>query len=112
MVIIIYSNDQVKDFERTKEKEQKIEQSCIQKDENSLKNDACITESTTTSAKVSINNATVELLMTLPGIGEEKAKDIVAYREENGLFTTIEDLTKVSGIGEALFAKIKDHITL
>ena len=50
--------------------------------------------------------------MTLPGIGESKAKDIIDYREKNGPFTSIEDLTKISGIGENIFAKIKEDITL
>ncbi len=112
MVIIIYSNDQVKDFAKTKELEQQVQNNCLQKDENSLVNDACITTSTNTSSKVSINTATLEELQTLPGIGESKAKDIISYRETNGAFTSIEDLLKVSGIGEAVLAKIKDYITL
>lgn len=112
MVIIIYSNNEVKEFAKTKEKEQHIQEYCIQKDENALKNDACITETTTTSSKISINSATLEQLQTLPGIGESKAKDIISYREQNGPFKTIEDITKVSGIGDSVFAKIKDYITL
>lgn len=112
MVIIIYSNSEVKNFEKTKEKEQQVQEFCIQKDQNALKNDACITENTTTSSKVSINNASLEQLQTLPGIGESKAKDIISYREQNGPFTKIEDITKVSGIGENVFTKIKDYITL
>ena len=112
MVIIIYSNEEVKNFAKTKEVEQQVQQYCIQKDEAALKNDACITENTTTSSKVSINKATLEQLQTLPGIGEAKAKEIITYREQNGLFTTLEELKKISGIGESVFAKIKDYITL
>lgn len=112
MVIIIYSNDQVKDFAKTKEIEQQVQNNCLQKDENSLVNDACITTSTNTSSKISINTATLEELQTLPGIGESKAKDIISYREANGSFTSVEDLLKVSGIGEAVLAKIKDYITI
>lgn len=112
MVIIIYSNSEVKSFEKTKEKEQQVQEHCIQKDQNALKNDACINENTSTSSKISINKATLEQLQTLPGIGESKAKDIISYREQNGPFTKIEDITKVSGIGESVFAKIKDYITL
>lgn len=111
MVIIIYSNQEVSDFKKTKEIEKQVQQNCIQKDENSLKNDACITTETNTSVKISINTATKELLQSLPGIGESKAQDIIDYREENGPFETIEDLTKVSGIGESLLAKIKENIT-
>lgn len=111
MVIIIYSKSEVKDFEKTKEKEKTVQEKCIKKDENSLKNDACITDSVKTSGKVSINSATKEELMTLTGIGEAKAEDIIKYREENGPFRTIEDIKNVSGIGDSLFAKIKENIT-
>ena len=114
MVIIIYSNEQVQDFEKTKEIETIVQEKCIQPDENSITNDACINNSTTntTETKVSINKATLEELMTLPGIGESKAQDIINYRNQNGDFKSIEDLTKVSGIGESIFAKIKENITL
>ena len=49
--------------------------------------------------------------MTLTGIGEAKALDIISYRDNNGLFNDISDITKVSGIGDSLYAKIKDFIT-
>ena len=111
MVIIIYSKSEVKDFEKTKETEKIVQEKCIKKDENALKNDACITDSVKTSGKVSINTATKEELMTLTGIGDSKAEDIIKYREENGLFKTIEDIKNVSGIGDSLFAKIKENIT-
>lgn len=61
--------------------------------------------------KVSINNATLKELCTLPGVGESKAKKIIEYRE-NKRFITIEDLKNVSGIGEELFKKIKPYICL
>ncbi len=119
MVIIIYSNEQVKDFEKTKEIEKLVQEKCQQPDENSLKNDACISNSNetpsseiTNNGKVSINTASKEELMTLPGIGESKAKDIIAYREANGPFKSIEDITKVSGIGENTLAQIKENITV
>lgn len=111
MVIIIYSKSEVKDFEKTKETEKIVQEKCIKKDENALKNDACITDSAKTSGKVSINSATKEELMTLTGIGDSKAEDIIKYREENGPFKTIEDIKNVSGIGDSLFAKIKENIT-
>ena len=113
MVIIVYSNDEVKDFAKTKKLEEQLQAQCVQKEENSLKNDACIcSENIKTQIKVSINNATVEVLTTLSGIGEGKAKDIINYRTENGPFKKIEDLMNVPGIGESLFAKIKENITL
>lgn len=60
--------------------------------------------------KVNLNTATKEELMTLSGIGESRAEDIIRYREEQGGFLKIEDIKKVSGIKEALFQKIKDKI--
>ena len=112
MVIIIYSNEQVNNFKKTKEQEQNLQQMCVQKDENALKNDACIDGSNNISSeKISINNATLNELMTLPGVGESKAKSIIEYRISNGLFTSIEDITKVPGIGDSLFAQIKEYIT-
>ncbi len=111
MVIIVYSREEVEKFKETKEIEKEVHDKCNQKDENSLINNACIESSSNTSSKISINTGTIEELMTLPGIGESKAKDIISYREANGPFNTIEDITKVTGIGESIFAKIKENIT-
>lgn len=62
--------------------------------------------------KVNLNTATKEQLMTLKGIGEARAEDIIRYREESGGFQTIEDIMKVSGIKDAAFQKIKDEVTV
>ena len=112
MVIIIYTKEEVESFKEVKEQESIVQEKCHQKEENALVNDACITENEKSNTKVSINNATLEELMTINGIGETKAKGIIAYREQNGPFQAIEDLTKVPGIGESTFAKIKEDITL
>lgn len=114
MVIIIYSNSEVANFSKTKEKESEILDKCYQKDEISLTNDACIEEEKVSNASslISINTATLEQLMTLSGIGEAKALDIINYREANGGFKTIDELKNVTGIGESLFDKIKENITL
>ena len=61
---------------------------------------------------ININTADVEKLSTLTGIGKSTAEKIIKYREENGYFNSIEDIMKVSGIGEELFSKIKDNITV
>ena len=61
---------------------------------------------------VNIYTASLEELLTLSGIGESKAKSIIEYRNSNGNFNSIEDLKNVSGIGDALFEKIKDKITV
>ena len=63
-----------------------------------------------TGGKVNINRADKQTLMTLPGIGESKAEKIIAYREENGSFSCIEDIMLVGGIKEGLFNKVKDGI--
>lgn len=62
--------------------------------------------------KVSLNRATAEELMTLPGIGESKAASIIQYREDNGNFQSIEDIKKIQGIKDGVFQKISDYITL
>lgn len=64
------------------------------------------------SGLVNINTASREQLMTLKGIGESRADDIIRYREESGGFQVIEDIMKVPGIKEAGFQKIKDSITV
>ncbi len=59
---------------------------------------------------VDINEADKAMLMTLPGIGESKADLIIQYRQEHGLFESIEDLMDIPGIKEGVFNKIKDSI--
>ena len=61
---------------------------------------------------VNLNTADVAALMTLPGIGESRAKAIISYREQHGAFAKIEDIMKLSGIKQAAFSKIKDKITV
>lgn len=61
---------------------------------------------------VNINTATETELSAIPGIGVGKAAAIVQYRQENGSFSSIEDIMKVSGIKEGTFEKIKDKITV
>ena len=61
---------------------------------------------------VNLNTADVEELDTLPGIGESLAGRIIAWREANGPFTSIEQIMEVSGIGEATFAELRDRVTV
>lgn len=64
------------------------------------------------SDEININTATKEQLMTLKGIGEARAEDIISYRESNGPFNKIEEIMGVSGIKEAAFQKIREKITV
>ena len=62
---------------------------------------------------VNINKASVAALQeNLKGIGEKKAKAIVAYRKEFGAFKTLEEIMEVKGIGKGIFKKIKADISL
>lgn len=66
----------------------------------------------TRSQLISINKAGSEELQNLRGIGPSLAGRILKYREEHGPFQKVEDLTKVGGIGEGKFQKMKDQVTL
>ncbi len=61
---------------------------------------------------VNINTAGFAELDSLPGIGEVKAQAILDYRQNNGLFTSLEDLMKVEGINQSLYDKLQGLITL
>ena len=65
-----------------------------------------------TDFKVNINSDNVFELTRLDGIGESKAKAIIEYRKENGDFVSIDELRNVKGIGDSLFEKIKNKLTL
>ena len=79
------------------------------------KNESISTSEPTTStiqdSKININTASLEELTTLSGIGESKAKAIIEYRSNN-YFNSIEDIMNVSGLGNSIFEKIKDYITV
>lgn len=102
MTIIIYSTEEV--IEKFKQ------EVCICNCPY-IQNDACI-NSNNDSNLININTAGIEELTTLTGIGDVKAEAIIKYRSEVGKFKTKEELLNVEGIGEALFEKIKDNITV
>ena len=61
---------------------------------------------------VNINTATVKQLQKVDGIGKKIAVKIVAYREEHGAFSSVDDLLKVRGIGKKTLAKAKDQLSV
>lgn len=61
---------------------------------------------------VNVNSASVDELIALPGIGPTLAARIIAFREEHGLFSSVEDLRLVRGIGAKLLEKIRNQIIL
>ena len=127
MVIIVYTKEEMRKLINTNTG-RLISDECVCPE---LLNDACLIDSnnpgtsnnqnsnnTTTgnnnpgiNGLININTATAQELQQLPGIGEARANDIVNFRRDNQ-FITIDDIKKVSGIGDAIFARIKDLITV
>ena len=116
-VIVIYSNNEINNATKTKTETIYVNTPCVCEE---VKNDACLIENLnieepineTKDNKININTATKEELMSLSGIGESKANSIIEYRNNNGLFNSIEDIINVSGISETIFSKIKESITV
>ena len=61
---------------------------------------------------IDLNTATVQDLMTIPGIGEVKAKGIITYRDQHGAFGDVSEITNVNGIGDAMLERIRPYITV
>lgn len=115
MVIIIYTNEEIASMTSGNTTIKYIDKKCVCP---VVTNNSCIENTVTNfeveeenSDKISLNNASLEELMTLKGIGESKAKAIIEYREKTP-FKTIEEITNVKGIGNAMFEKIKDNISI
>ena len=64
------------------------------------------------SGPLDVNTATLEQLDALPGVGPAIAQRIIDYRAEHGPFTAVDQLKDVKGVGDALFEKIKDLVTI
>ena len=107
MVILVYSKSEIKNLLATKEKEEQLASLCNQP----IVNDACIEKAESETGLININTASLEQLTSLNGIGDAKAKAIIAYRETKA-FTSIEEIMEVPGIGESLFAQISKSITV
>ena len=106
-------------IEVIKEVEKEVEKECkceicnntdlfVEEKENNQKEEKL---ETINNNKININTATKEELMTVKGVGESKAIKIIEYREKTK-FNSIEDIKEVPGIGDAMFEKIKEFITV
>lgn len=121
MVVIIYTKEEVALSKTANEKVKYVEVNipCVCPDNM---NDACIeknnSDDNANNSKndddklININEATLEELLKLDGIGASKASAIIEYRIQMGSFKKIDDILNVSGIGDALFEKIKNKITI
>lgn len=69
-------------------------------------------EEETVEFPIHINTADSAALQALPGIGEKRAEAILEYREANGPFSSVDDLTQVSGIGEGILGQIRELVTV
>ncbi len=109
MVIIVYTNAEIQEMKNEKKVVcPPVNNACVSEEDEG----ALLESDDEDSGLVNINTASKEELLTLSGVGESKALAIIKYREENGAFETLEDIKKVSGIGDSLFEKIKDSITV
>ena len=121
MVILIYTKEEIADFENGNQLQLPIE-TCVCPE---IKNDGCLKEEDVVTNRkeeetvtveegphvISILTATKEEWMLLPGIGETKANAIIEYRNTHG-FQSIEDIKNVKGIGDSTFEKIKEYLTM
>lgn len=107
-VVIIYTIDEIEKMKEGNTKGIIIEKECMCPKIESV---GCIKNVISKINIININTASLEELTTLPSIGESKAKLIIEYRN-NKLFTKIEDIMNVKGIGKSIFDKIKEYITV
>lgn len=118
MVIYIYSKQEVEKCKKEESKSCPIQEVIVptcpsidntmpKEDEGNSKEEESIVQKV-----VSINTASLSEFMDIPGIGEAKAKLIVAYRTEHGPFEKLEDLMNVKGIGQTLYEKMLPYLKL
>ncbi len=113
MVIIVYTKIDITNYKKMLKQNADL----VKELKTNTKNDAIVEvepnlSNNNQTTLLNINTATLEQLMTLPGIGESKAKEIINYREINNGFKSIDEIKAVNGIGDSTFAKIKDYITI
>ncbi len=111
MVIIVYTKDEVREM---KKNDSLGDASILDgiKENAAIIGEEAENNSPNTNEKINLNTATKEQLDSIPGIGEAKAQSIIEYRKTCGAFKKIEDIKNISGIGDAVFEKLKDYITV
>lgn len=114
-VVIIYTKEEIEEAKKGSTSIKYIEKECFCP---KINNSACIEDIIANSdsiindtGKVNLNTATKEELLTIPNVGESKANLIIEYRN-NTPFTNIEDIMNIKGIGNGIFEKIKNYITV
>lgn len=115
MVIYIYTKEEVKNSNLVNTVIKVVEKECVCPN---IENDGCINdriEDTISNSEgsklININIASLDELMTIPGIGKQKAEAIIKYRNDIGIFNNISDIMNVNGIGNSLYEAIKEYIT-
>ncbi len=115
-VVIIYNKEEINEMKKGNTSIKYVDKECMCP---MINNVSLFDEAVTNldgiimdTGKVSLNSATKEELMTLPGIGESKANLIIEYRENNNGFKTTEEIMNVKGIGKSMYEKIKGYIIL
>ncbi len=111
MYIYVYTKEEVLNFIKVNEEQNTKIDECNKTNEICIEKEI-ITKDDITNNKININKASLEELKLIPNIGEAKAQAIIDYRNSVGIFNEIDDIKNVSGIGDSLFDKIKDLITV
>lgn len=118
-VVIVYSISEVNEMRNGSTSIKIVEKECICPkidnvaciNDNNIKQNEDLSDESNKGSKINLNTATIDELKTLTGIGDSKAKSIIEYRK-NKPFSKIEDLMEVKGIGQTMFNKIKENISV
>ncbi len=116
MVVYVYTKNEYVNIQKDKEVQTQVCQKevinmCIENGDSIIVSGSDISI-VNANDLVNINTASKEELTTLNGIGEAKAQSIIDYRTQNGPFSSIKDILKVSGISQTIYDKIKNNITV